>query len=227
MSAFESVDRLEGSKNETGGLIIKKKIDDKDSKFKRPSESLLGLKKLADEKRKQRNEEERSKRGLEESPRKDTEDESSKTKKQRSDERHYRSYKPETPSHPGGVNEEAKAKIKERHERHKDKGVHADSRDLRKKWKENDRDRFREHRVDERRDRSGERRSQMDRSDRKYDRDRDRKSERSSSTRRGYEQWEDTPSRSRRSDGGSERATPRITPKGIFCSLILLCDGRF
>ena len=217
MSAFESIDRLEGSKHEVGGLIIKKKVnaDGEDTKFKRPSESLLGLKKLADEKRQQKREEEKAKRSLQHRSSYNEEEEAdySKKKKQKKDERHYRSYKPETPSHPGGVNEEAQARIKERYERSKDKGVYADSRDSSKKWKDN-RDGRKDHKREEKRERKDERKSDRDRPDRKHDYE--RRGGGHSSTRRGYEQWEDTPSRSRRSEGSSERSTPRMkTPRGM------------
>jgi len=215
MSDFSSVDRLEGSKEEVGGLIIKKKANSEDSKFKRPAESLLGLKKLADEKRKQRKEEEEFKRSYEDKQGVDEDAKKSKSKKHKKDERHYRSYKPETPSHPGGVNKEAQARIKERHERNRDKGVHADSRDSRKNSKDKYKDRAKEYGNDERRNRKRQREIEGDSPRRKYDRAREGKHEGSSSTRRGYEQWENTPSQSRRSEDGSERRTPRITPRGI------------
>lgn len=223
MATFQSTDRLEGSKNEVGGLIIKKKSADvDDSNFKRPSESLLGLKKLADEKRKQRYEEEKVKRNSKtRSAYDDNVDEDvSKRKKYRKDERHYRSFKPETPSHPGGVNEDAQTRIRKRQERGRDKGVYADSREVYKKRRDDEDDKVREPRSSReysKGDRNDKReiRSHRDKSSRYYEKDRERNKEGSTSTRRGYEQWEDTPSQSRRSEDDSERRTPRVTPRGI------------
>lgn len=53
----DNVDRLEGSAPSTGGLVIKKK--DADSVFKVPKPSLLGLDRLAEQKRKEREEQKR------------------------------------------------------------------------------------------------------------------------------------------------------------------------
>ncbi|VDK27360.1 unnamed protein product [Anisakis simplex] len=43
----DGLNRLEGSKDVVGGLEIRKKSDDKDSCFKHPGKSLLGLDMLA------------------------------------------------------------------------------------------------------------------------------------------------------------------------------------
>lgn len=53
----EVVHRLEGSAPATGGLVIKKK--DADDVFKVPKPSLLGLDRLAEQKRKEREEQKR------------------------------------------------------------------------------------------------------------------------------------------------------------------------
>ena len=220
MSNFESVDRLEGSRNEVGGLIIKSKSKKDDLEFKRPTESLLGLKKLAEEKRKQNREEEKRKNRDSLKEKDDEDEEYNMSKKKFKDSRKYRAYKPETPSHPGGVSEEARARIRARQDREREKGVYADTRDTKKKRKEG---RYEEnYAASSSRDDYGKRRK----GDRYKDRERNKKrSERESSgdrektqssTRRGYEQWEDTPSRSsRRSGDESERRTPRIDSRGL------------
>lgn len=200
---FSSRDRLEGSKKEVGGLIIKKKKiegdDDSKAVFQQPSKSLLGLQKLAEEKRRLKAEDERKER--------DNDKEHSKRKIHES--RPYRSYKPETPSHPGGVSRDAQSKIQER-VRGKEKGVYADSRESKKTKK----DKHSRSPRDEERKRTDYRKRDSRRRPRSPGSE--RSSAKTNSTRVGYEQWEDTPSRSQRSTSESPRSTPRgPSSKGI------------
>lgn len=105
-----------------GGLIIKskKKSEDKssDSIFKKPSGSLLGLDVLAKRKREQRQaDEEISKTFVEKKAcvrQNDDDDSDIRISFGRSDvnkDRHYRGSHVETPSHPGGVSDEALEKF--------------------------------------------------------------------------------------------------------------------
>ena len=118
MASFsDSTHRLAGSGSEVGGLIIKskKKPDDKnsDSTFKKPG-SLLGLDILARRKREQRQSEEESSRTFSEKKarldRAQDDDSDIRISFGRSDtskDRQYRGVRTETPSHPGGVSDEA------------------------------------------------------------------------------------------------------------------------
>lgn len=131
-----SVHRLEGTSSSSGGLVIKKAKKDSSLSFKVPKTSLLGLDKLAAEKRKQREDTNRlisfkeseydDERGAE-TPSKDfvfktpSSDSFIKLSKQ------IRSSKEETPSHTGGVSEEARNRAKELSR--KERGVYYDSRD--------------------------------------------------------------------------------------------------
>ena len=142
MSSFDrSSHRLAGSTSETGGLIIKKrqKSDIKksdDDGFKRPSGSLLGLDVLARRKRAERElEEEGSSARGEKRPRvdrtKDSFDDSgvriSFGRTDASRERKYRTSLLETPSHPGGVSEQALEKMHSRMKRDQNHGLYASS----------------------------------------------------------------------------------------------------
>ena len=137
MSSFESSShRLAGSGNEAGGLIIKKKQDStrhkSDDSFKRPSGSLLGLDVLARRKRAEREAEESESRGekrprVEKNREKESYDDSGvRISFGRSDtarDRKYRSALVDTPSHPGGVSEEAMEKIHSRMKRDQGQGA--------------------------------------------------------------------------------------------------------
>lgn len=143
MSSFDrSAHRLAGSGNVAGGLIIKKKQDSSreksDDDFKRPSGSLLGLDVLARRKRAEREAEENSVVHGEKRPRierrkerelADSYDDSGvRLSFGRSDaarERKYRSGILETPSHPGGVSEEALEKMHNRMKRDQGQGLYA------------------------------------------------------------------------------------------------------
>lgn len=142
MSSFDrSSHRLAGSGNESGGLFIKKKQDTtgqkSDDTFKRPSGSILGLDILA---RRKRAEREAAEEVGEKRPRlertkfrdfRDSYDDSgvriSFGRSDSSKERKYRSSLLETPSHPGGVSDEALEKIHSRRKRDHGQGLFASS----------------------------------------------------------------------------------------------------
>jgi len=153
MSSFNPrTHRLEGSGNETGGLIVKK-IRDKpntsssndDHVFKKPTTSLLGLDRLARKKREEREAEcsfrEKKPRiysgsSLHEGSDGDQDVRLSFGKGSRlgegrlgegTKERNYRSTQVETPSHTGGVSSEALERIQSRYfgKEQKSHGVYA------------------------------------------------------------------------------------------------------
>ena len=109
----------------------------------------------------------------------------------------YRTYRPETPSDPGGVSQLARDKIKMRRERDRDKGIYAESESRKK------RDSGRDHRRDYR-----------DKRDRSRDDRSERKRPRGDESSRRYEEWEDTPSSRHTSDGW--KTTPRMR-YGEYC----------
>ena len=116
----------------------------------------------------------------------------------------YRSYRPETPSNPGGVSHSAREKIKQRGERDRDKGIYAESRSNRKhESSSKSRDRDRPSRRHDNDNSSSERR----------DRKSERKQGRAESSKR-YADWEETPS-SRYSED-DRKTTPRIRYNGII-----------
>lgn len=124
MSLFqEATERLEGSDSiETkGGLIIKKKTPSNEDEvvFKKPRVSLLGLDKLAAEKRK----EEADKILQDQNKSSRDRDRSSRDRDHHrsSDDRHFRRPRVETPSNPGGVSDEYKDRRRERDERERDR----------------------------------------------------------------------------------------------------------
>ena len=140
-------DRLEGTHvhSVVGGLILK---GNSKKASQSPKESVLGLQKLAEEKRKRKLEEDGEKtkkvkapcsnrdEDWEESDQRDVElavqaRVSSGNKAFKSKSRHYRSGLAETPSHTGGVNEEIREKQLQRLERDRDTrkgGVYAQSK---------------------------------------------------------------------------------------------------
>lgn len=229
-----SSDRLEGTRSMVGGLILKGNAK---KTSQSPKESVLGLQKLAEEKRKRKLEEdsEKSKRLKDLSSNRgtdsweDSNDDlegrvrlSSGSKDFKSKSRHYRSGLVETPSHTGGVNEEIREKQLRRLERDRETrrgGVYAESRvrereekDSRKN-KESYRDKsdsYDDRRK--RRDDKGEHSSRRSQGYYKNDRDNNFKEPRSS---RG--EWEETPYRSSRSSR-DEDYTPRHKSKGM-CSM--------
>lgn len=161
--------RLEGTiGTEKGGLIIKKK---KESTFKIPQVSLLGLDRLAAKKRKEKEDAARKMSfSIEEEDSRDPGHDSSKeTKKSGKEDRKFRTPAEETPTYTGGVSKEAKERLLEREkDRYKEKGVYASTKDKDKGHRDSDHDRH-TYKYDRNRDRKR---------DRDRDRDRDRYSER-------------------------------------------------
>lgn len=167
----ETVHRLEASAPQTGGLVVKKK-DSSAGTFKVPKPSLLGLDRLAAQKRKEREDAKRlisfkdseydDKGGssLGESSTVRTPDVSSVHKLSRQ----YREPRIETPSYSGGVSEKARDRLAERSEKDK-RGVYISSKE-KKRGQDDDDDRISSH---HRRDRD---RDYRDRRDRYRERDR-------------------------------------------------------
>ncbi|XP_057291109.1 pre-mRNA-splicing factor ATP-dependent RNA helicase PRP16-like [Hydractinia symbiolongicarpus] len=174
--------RLEGSDGGEGGLVIKKKKSSTDDHvFKKPIGSVLGLQKLAEQKRRQL----KAVKKRHDSSDSDSSSEDEEQYSERKD-KHYRSYRPETPSNPGGVSESAREKIKRRKERDKEErrtGIYAESDKKKSKY--------------EHRETSREKRYKSSR--------KDKHSAKSSSRR--YAEWEDTPTS--RDSVNERRTTPR------------------
>lgn len=240
-------DRLEGSNDVVGGLVIKKAPSK--HVFRTPQESMLGLQKLAEEKRKRKEELEREeevkKTKLTSANTKEWEGNSSNesqgrlnsesTREYKPKSRHYRSHLVETPSHTGGVNEEAREKQLRRLERDRDGrrgGVYAESRT--RDWDKEERrtrDRYSDG-LKESKYSDSNRRKYSDRGDRLEQRSRDWRSERSrgKEPRSQRSEWEETPGRSsRRGDG--EGYTPRLksegTVKASYCFIYCRSGSPF
>ena len=218
--SFEAPDRLEGSSYEIGGLIIKKKDKESHHEFKKPqhSGSLLGLDQLAREKRKVKEErgdrdekryksvdadlQKRHKNGNVDS------DKDGKTH----EHRQYRTYHPDTPSNPGGVNVQAREKIYKRREGERDKkGIYAESH--RNRYDHKEYRKSRDKRLHEKNKSS----SRSYRDSEKYTKSSHRdksKTPHSEGTKSGYEQWEETPGGSSRRLTDSEYHTPRLHDRG-------------
>nr|CAD7614025.1 unnamed protein product [Timema genevievae] len=141
-----AVYRLEGSKQEIGGLIFTKKTQSEDGSFKIPSakKSLLGLDRLAAIRRKEKDDEIR---GVDKSmvTSYTDQDEGHEVEnvttgdEKKKGERHYRPAQDETPSHTGGK------RLVERLHKNKERGVHYSSAKKKKRGdsKERDRDKHR------------------------------------------------------------------------------------
>lgn len=172
MEKEENVHRLEGVQEQKGGLIIKKKTPT----FKVPQPSILGLDRLAAERRREREENAR-KISFTDKDDDDTEEVSESDKLSESHsgkKRHYRASNQETPSHTGGISKEARNRLIERlnSNKLKEKGVYASSKDKEKNRsssEERDTERYRNkyrevdrHRRD-RRDRDRYERNRYDR----------------------------------------------------------------
>jgi len=195
-----------------GGLIIRNKSsNDENAKggFKLPSgPSLLGLDKLAaikERERKEKEAEEARKRQYEEGTRGDDDDDDRFISKEDKKKRHIREQRIETPSHTGGVSEEARRRDIERRKR--------DDRGLRVEHKrEKDKDYYEREWKRERRD---DRRSKYDRERRQNERDRgefrggggERKGRESERREREWEQ--ETPGRHSK----DELLTPAVPAK--------------
>ncbi|XP_071503561.1 pre-mRNA-splicing factor ATP-dependent RNA helicase PRP16-like [Diadema antillarum] len=229
----ESVHRLEGLSNQTGGLIVKKKKKadpEADHTFKIPAQrtSLLGLDVLAAQKRRLKDvsekevEEERSKRSKvtsykdawedrgddsSDSNSSDDSDEEDRNGKRKSSsqERHYRAPRIETPSHTGGVSLEARERQERREKDGRRGGVFASSSSgADKKGREREwYERERYRNRDKDRHKDGSRYGGRHGDRRSGDRDRNR--DRNS---RGSRESERS-SRSHRSDRSSWERTPR------------------
>ncbi|CAI9735424.1 pre-mRNA-splicing factor ATP-dependent RNA helicase PRP16-like [Octopus vulgaris] len=233
----ESIHRLEGSSEKVGGLVVMKKSPssiDSSFKFQKPGVSLLGLDRLAAQKRKVHDHGD-----TEESKEKGSKGNIEEIRSKSHKDRHYRAPRDETPSHPGGVNTVAKEKIKSRH--HRERGVFASSKDSKKhrsetsenehrSWqRKSDRDKSYKHRDRDERDRSKHRdhhksshRRRDDHSERSSrsgseSSSRENRSVRSSSrswefsereSRRREREWEETPRR----EQSDEPATPDLRP---------------
>jgi len=228
-----SSDRLEGSHvhSVVGGLILKGSNKKTTSS---PKESVLGLKKLAEEKRKRKLEEDdegtKKVKALSsnceanwEADRRDLElqGEARLSSGSKSKSRHYRTGLVETPSHTGGVNEEIREKQLLRLERDRETrrgGVYAQSRtkDKDEKGSRNDREGYRDRRdkyddLDKKRYDKGERSSRRSRD---YMYDKDDKGNYFKEPRTSRSEWEETPYRSSRSVR-DEGYTPRYKSKDI------------
>ena len=196
--SFSAPQRLEGStNNEAGGLIVKKKQRPDDEIFAKPS--LLGLQKLAEEKRKQAAEKERN-RKKKSSDDEDGSGSSDEDERSNKNTKYYRSYKPETPSNPGGVSETYKRKQEHRRERGKDErkmGIYAETD------RKNNRPRHHE--------------SSSERKERSSSKKRDRVEREGGESSRRYADWESTPSSSTRTGNGH---TPILI---VFDNLMMNC----
>lgn len=216
MNKFEADDdpalhRLEGTDtSQKGGLVIRKKgpasdVPKHEFKAPLPRSSLLGLDVLAANKRKQEKDvdgdrkDKRSKVSSyrDEDDNEDVEDRERSHSRREHKDRHYRPARIETPSHPGGVSDEVRAKLNKHRDRDRDRGVYATS-------SKKDKDKS-DKRGDKYQERDRDRDRGRDRKDRSERRDRSERSERGD---RSYRDWDETPSRRR-----DEPATPRYKTK--------------
>lgn len=197
-----SVHRLEASAPASGGLVIKKK--ETDSTFKIPQPSLLGLDRLAAQKRKEREDQKRlisfkdseyddDVTGTPDHNAIKTPDQSSVHKLNRN----YREVQNETPSHGGGVSDKARDRLAERSEKDK-RGVYVSSKDEKRARNKEDNDRNYDRRE---RDRDRERDKYRNR-DKDRDKNRDRESDRRRERDRDYDRRRDRSDRSDRRDTG-------------------------
>ncbi|XP_031625457.1 pre-mRNA-splicing factor ATP-dependent RNA helicase PRP16 [Contarinia nasturtii] len=200
-----SVHRLEASSPVTGGLVVKKK--DSDSTFKVPQPSLLGLDRLAAQKRKEREDQNR----LISFKDSEYDDDASATPEHRTFttpdhanvhrlSRNYREPNDETPSHGGGVSDKFRDRLAERSEKDK-RGVYVSTKDEKKSRRKDDSDRNYDKRDKDRyRDRDRDRGRDNDYSERRREKDRD------------YERRRD---RSSRDSGYSERRKPSDSERSL------------
>ncbi|KAH1026329.1 pre-mRNA-splicing factor ATP-dependent RNA helicase PRP16 [Dendroctonus ponderosae] len=170
----ENVHRLAGSAvDEPGGLIIKKKKDAEPT-FKVPRASLLGLDRLAAQKRREQEDAARKMSFSIEEENAEFANESPKHVQEKpKDERKFRVPAEETPTYTGGVTKEARERLLEREkDRYKAKGVYATSIDKSKHNRDYER-------------RSGKHDRDRDRRERYKHRDRDRHRDTHRSSRHG------------------------------------------
>ncbi|GFN95991.1 pre-mRNA-splicing factor ATP-dependent RNA helicase prp16-like [Plakobranchus ocellatus] len=228
------IHRLEGSSNESGGLVIMKKGPSKGSdshQFKKPDlpkVSLLGLDRLAAAKRNlsgsdpgsstpkrskvlsYRDDEEDD---IEENDDDDDDDDDEEDRSinkgsssKGKDRRTYRQPREETPSHPGGVSSAARHRLK-KHHRDRERGIAASTSS--NKDRHRDRDRHKDRKKRSRSDDDRSVRSERSSSDRSVRSERSDWSERSE---RAYRDWEETPDTGRFSVK-DELPTPNIKVK--------------
>lgn len=146
MDEEDGVHRLEGISDQKGGLIVKKKPPT----FKVPQTSLLGLDKLAEKKRREREDAERKRSfSMEEE---DAEGGGSGIKGK---QRKYRTPQEETPTYTGGISQEARERLIQRlaANRNKEKGVYASTKGDKRNDKEYYEDYNRRYRERDRRER--------------------------------------------------------------------------
>lgn len=122
----DNVHRLEGSSNEIGGLVVKKKPPT----FKIPQSSLLGLDRLAETRKKQKEDAARKISfpiDTEDSPSIDGRDNELKEKPSRK----FRESNAETPTYTGGITAEARERLLKRlsAKKHKDSDLNASTKD--------------------------------------------------------------------------------------------------
>lgn len=200
-----------------GGLILKRNTN---KKTETPKKSVLGLQKLAEEKRKRKLEEDTSKpkksRNRGSNDWEDSNDDGEESARFssgssemhiKSKSRHYRSGLVETPSHTGGVNEEMREKQLKRLERDRETrrgGVYAESKVRDDRHSTQNREGYRDKRDN--RERSSKRSEEYHR----HGKGNNFKEPRSS---RG--EWEETPYRSSRSSREESYSTPRHKYKDI------------
>lgn len=126
----DGVHRLEGVSDQKGGLIVNKK----QPTFKVPQASILGLDKLAAQKRKEKEEAARKMSFREEEDDKESQGKDGEELKSSKQERKFRMPHEETPTYTGGISEEARQRLLQRmnSNKSKEKGVFASTKDLRR-----------------------------------------------------------------------------------------------
>lgn len=126
----DGVHRLEGSSEQKGGLIVKKKTPT----FKIPQPSLLGLDKLAEKKRREQKDAARKMSFTVDDEESNPEMAESPREKHSGDHRKFRSPHAETPTYTGGITEEARRRLLERltANKNKEKGVYASTKEEKK-----------------------------------------------------------------------------------------------
>lgn len=125
----DNIHRLEGTSNEKGGLIVKKKP----SVFKIPQTSLLGLDRLAAAKRKEK--EEAARKMSFSIDDEDGNDDENSSVHNEGKNRKFRTPNIETPTYTGGISEIARERLLKRlsSNKNKEKGVYATTKDSRRR----------------------------------------------------------------------------------------------
>ncbi|KAF2902759.1 hypothetical protein ILUMI_03424 [Ignelater luminosus] len=130
MDDDDSLHRLEGTSDQKGGLIVKKKPPT----FKVPQPSLLGLDKLAAAKRREKEDAARKMSFCIDDEDGKSEDQSPAKDKRTKESRKFRAPNIETPTYTGGITEVARERLLERlsSNKNKEKGVYASSKELKR-----------------------------------------------------------------------------------------------